>query len=193
MSAQSQTTGSTIDAATQHPLRRHLEKFLTGLAFTLVLSLIAEGLPTKQAHGAELTAAPQNAQAVEVALASTAFTPSLQNGTHLFGQSPQANQLNSAYMVMEVNNGQVVGAFYMPQSAFDCFHGEVQAEQLALTVTDSYAQTSYPYAVALQQNATIAAINPAIASFSPAGFHTLETLSATDRQILNTCKTANRE
>lgn len=189
MSPQSQLTHSTSDPATsQPPLQRHFEKFLTGLAFTLVVSLIA-GLPNRPAHGAEIPSMPEPVQSSEVALVpSTLGQQTFHDGVHVFGQSPAADQLNSAYMVFEVNAGQVIGAFYMPQSSFDCFRGEVRSEQLALTVTDSYGQTRYPYSVALQQSATVASAGSTMASFRPVGFHPIETLSDTDQRILNACR-----
>ncbi|MBE9182323.1 hypothetical protein IQ268_27620 [Oculatella sp. LEGE 06141] len=189
MSLQSQSTQSALDSVTPQPLfRQHLETFLTGLAFTLVLSLVA-GLPGRQAHSAEIVPSAELPVASELALVSgVTERQTLRDGVHLFGQSPNAEQLNAAYMVFEVNADKVVGAFYMPQSSFDCFQGEVRAEQLALTVTDSYEQTRYPYSMALQQSATVASTGASIAPFRPTGFYPVETISATDQQILNTCR-----
>ena len=77
------------------------------------------------------------------------------DGVYLYGQSPQPNTIGSEYLVFEVNQGQVIGGFYMPSSSFDCFYGSVEAQKLALTVVDSYEQTPHPYAVALQSESPV--------------------------------------
>lgn len=172
----------------------YLEKPITGLLLTLALSLLADSLPRLQAQGSELPATASSTHSPAVLVADSARDTSLPNGTHLFGQSPQAAQLNSTYVVLEVNDSQVVGAFYMPHSSFDCFQGEVQAEHLALTITDSYDQARYPYSVALQQQAAVATANDAaIASVGLTGFHAIANFSETDQRILNVCKQQVRQ
>lgn len=114
----------------------------------------------------------------------------LADGTYLYGQSQTAEQLGSAYMVFEVNQGKLLGAFYMPRSSFDCFYGNLEADRMALTVVDSYAQSPHPYAVALESTESIAmtgseTIVPAV---TLEGFHRLENLSSNDQRILSTCK-----
>ncbi|RMF68460.1 MAG: hypothetical protein D6742_05070 [Cyanobacteria bacterium J069] len=113
----------------------------------------------------------------------------LPDGTYLYGQSQQAEQIGSAYMVFEVDSNRVVGAFYMPNSSFDCFFGEVQAQELALSVIDSYEQTVHPYSVALRTDAAVAANGgEAIAPLSLEGFHPIAALSENDQRMLSTCK-----
>jgi len=52
------------------------------------------------------------------------------NGTHVYGNSPQPNQLARNYVVFERKNSKVVGAFYSPQSDFTCFTGKIQGTRL---------------------------------------------------------------
>jgi hypothetical protein len=114
---------------------------------------------------------------------------SIPDGVYLYGQADEPQQIGSAYMVFEVQQNQVVGAFYMPQSSFDCFSGEFQADQLALNVVDSYEQTVHPYAVALEAGAPIAsATGEAIAPAELEGFHRLDEVSEADQTILATCQ-----
>ena len=54
-----------------------------------------------------------------VAATETSFPA---NGVYLYGQSPEPEQVGSAYAVMEIVENRAVGAFYMPQSSFDCFY-----------------------------------------------------------------------
>jgi hypothetical protein len=114
------------------------------------------------------------------------------DGSYLYGQAPKAGQLGATYLVFEVHKGNITGAFYMPQSSFDCVHGTFQAQQLALTVVNSYEQASYPYAVALQGGSTSASsTQPDIAPIGLEGYYPIKKLSATDRRILSTCKASH--
>lgn len=161
-------------------LFHRLQKPLIGLLTTLGLTTVAV-FPYFPVMGAEVKA-PQSTGR------STAH-PSLPDGTYLYGQSAQPDQIGSAYMVFTVNHDQVVGAFYMPYSSFDCFQGEFQADQLALTIVDSYDQTSYPYAVALQPVSAIASSQAGTSvPVSLQGFHRLPAVSANDQRILATCQ-----
>lgn len=123
------------------------------------------------------------------AIPSTALAQSISDGVYLYGQSRTAEQLGAAYMVFEVNQGKLVGAFYMPHSSFDCFRGTVEADRVALNVIDSYAQTAHPFDVAMEASATVATVGSgAIAPPTLEGFHRIETVSQNDQRILSTCK-----
>lgn len=108
------------------------------------------------------------------------------DGVYLFGEQPMPDQLATAYFVFELQAGRVTGAFYMPQSSFDCVQGEMRDSEMALTVTDSYSQEQYTYALALTQDTLVASTDGA-AAFSLSGFHQLEQLSDNDQRLLNTC------
>ncbi|HEY9621546.1 MAG TPA: hypothetical protein V6C78_14385 [Crinalium sp.] len=180
-------------ATRQSSLWSRLEKPLTGLTFTIALILLNGGFPSLKAQGVEVPLSVSQ-HPTEVATAALAQqSPVLSNGTYLYGQAPEAEQLGSTYVVFEVDRNQhVVGAFYMPQSSFDCFQGELQANQLAVTVTDSYDRTTHPYAVAVESSATVAGRDGAAAPVSLAGFHSIQTVGANDERILSTCKAAYR-
>lgn len=160
------------------PLVKRLETLATGLL--LATSLAAIGMPT---------AAVERAEASEAERARV-----LADGVYLYGQSSEPEEMGSEYLVFEVNQGEVVGGFYMPRSSFDCFYGSVQAEQLDLTVINSYEQTSHPYSVALQSQGSVASAGSgASAPIGLEGYHRLDNLSDTDRQILATCKADRAE
>ncbi|WP_341730782.1 hypothetical protein [Microcoleus sp. EPA2] len=89
---------------------------------------------------------------------------------YLYGQSPEPEQIKQEYFVFEVRQGKVVGAFYLPRSAFYCFYGSMEVNQLNLTVVDTYDGSRSPYSVNLQQ------------------YHHLSTVSDNDRRILGICK-----
>lgn len=114
---------------------------------------------------------------------------SMPDGVYLYGQAEVANQLGSAYMVFEVQDQRVLGAFYMPHSSFDCFSGEFQGEALALNVVDSYEQTVHPYTLALAASAEVASTGGQVVTVGIEGFHPLVALSDMDQSILNTCRT----
>lgn len=199
-----------------HTLVERLEKPLTGLFVTL--GLVVVGLPNGSVLGSDLSVQKLNVgQKVSgqmigksagpvsdqpVALVSgqpvgqsaeqspqTQDPRSLADGVYLYGQAPEPEQVGAAYMVFEVKQGNVVGAFYMPRSSFDCFSGRFESDRLALTVVDSYEQTPYPYAIALDSTNSVAmAGGETIAPVGLEGFQRLAQLSSNDQRILSTCK-----
>jgi hypothetical protein len=92
----------------------------------------------------------------------------------------------------ERTGDRVYGALYFPNSSFDCFHGLVQGNELAMTIVDSYSQESYPYSIALANDTSVASAdlsNP-LTSFSLSGFYALDTLSENDNRMLDICSGA---
>lgn len=167
-----------------------LEKPLTGLLLTLGLATV--GFPNYPVQGSEANPSQvilKHAVPAASILEQSSQSQPLNDGVYVYGQSAQAEQVGSAYMVFEVKQGDVVGAFYMPRSSFDCFFGKFEADQMALTVVDTYERTQHPYAVALETPAPIAmAGGGTIAPVSLEGFHRLDDVSANDQRILTTCK-----
>lgn len=95
----------------------------------------------------------------------------LPNGVYLYGNSPQPNQLLHNYVVFEQQHGQVVGAFYSPQSEFTCFSGHVQGTRLEAAAV---VPEQPPYEVKAQLSQ----------------LHALPTMSENDQRLLSTCKQA---
>ncbi|MGP1386193.1 MAG: hypothetical protein ACTS2F_21720 [Thainema sp.] len=161
-----------------------VERIVTGLLLTLALIITAVTFPQAKADGVSV---PQKVKPQAELVASNSPAVESTAKTYLFGQSATAEQIGATYIVFTMQDQKVVGAFYMPQSSFDCFHGEVVGEQLALNITNSYDQTTYPYEVALASNAVVAGTDAA-APFGLEGFHAIETISETDQQVLSTCQ-----
>ncbi|AFZ44438.1 hypothetical protein PCC7418_2286 [Halothece sp. PCC 7418] len=113
----------------------------------------------------------------------------LPNGTYLYGQSPQPNQIGQEYIVFEVKDGQLVGALYMPHSEFSCFQGEMKGNELAMTVDHPYENTRYPYAIALEAVSPLAGRNGQTSlPVTLKGYHPLEEISPNDQRMLATCQ-----
>ncbi len=156
-----------------------LNRLVAGIS--LAAGLVSIGLPTQSAFA---QAAPQANPVITAAKPST-----LVDGVYLYGQSAEPNQIGRAYFVFEVHQGKVLGALYMPRSSFDCAYGSFQADQLALTVVDSYDRSENPYAIALAKGAAVATRgNPAVTQINLEGFEPLTKLSDNDQRILNVCK-----
>jgi len=151
---------------------------LTGLLLSVAL---AGGFATLMA---------QSSKAQEAAPHASKSAPATQmaDGIYLYGQSAQPQTVGSEYLVFEVTKGAVVGGFYMPSSSLDCFHGNLQADKLALTVIDSYERTTHPYAVALAAGEPVATTGGNVAPLGLEGYHRIASLSDIDHQILTTCK-----
>lgn len=94
----------------------------------------------------------------------------LANGLYLLGESPQPQQVGHSYIVFEVKDHKVYGAFYMPNSSFDCFRGTVGDRQLQVTVLPAYEEEPYPAEIDLLS------------------FYSLRRISASDRALLAACK-----
>jgi hypothetical protein len=181
-----ETTVFRSSTRASHPWRtlvKRFEKPATSLFLTIGVAAFGFPLP---AHSADASPRPVQ-QGASVTQANR--SQPLADGVYLYGQSPQPEQIGSAYMVFQVNQGKVVGAFYMPRSSFDCFHGTLQPDRVALTITSSEEQASYPYSVALQPADSVAmaggeTMNPVTLE----GFHRIQTLSSNDQRILTTCQ-----
>ena len=99
----------------------------------------------------------------------------LADGTYLYGQSRQPDQIKQEYFVFEMRQSKVIGAFYLPRSAFYCFYGTLDRTQLDLTVVDSYNDSRSPYSVNLQQ------------------YYPISVISENDRRILGICKESHKQ
>lgn len=102
---------------------------------------------------------------------TTDNSTTLPDGVHLYGNSPQPNQLLHNYVVFERQNGKVVGAFYSPQSDFTCFAGNIQGTRLEVEAI-APEQSSY------EVKAQLSSLNA------------ISTISSNDQRILSTCKQA---
>ena len=180
-----------LTASTQQASSKVVELSLAGLALTLGLTSIAnpaiayEAESTRSAQP-DLTAAnslvSQQSRRGEAAR-------SLPDGVYHFGQSKELDQLGTEYFVVEIREGKAIGAFYMPHSSYDCFYGSFEPGKFALTVINSYDRASHPFAIALQQDYSVASNRNATAStVSLEGFHRLDSLSDANQEWLNTCK-----
>lgn len=158
-------------------LVQQIEKPIAGLLLTASMIAGSVVMPIASSRAADLPTTDRPSS-----------DATLTDGVYVYGQSPEPNQLGSEYLVFEVNQGRVVGGFYMPRSSFDCFYGNVEADQLALTVVDSYEQTRHPYAVALQAEGSVAQVGDAALPVGLEGYHRLETLTDVDQQVLTTCR-----
>ncbi len=118
----------------------------------------------------------------------TATRSGLTDGVYVFGESPVPNQAGVTYTVLSVENGQTVGAFYQPNSSFDCYSGQVTANRLAVNIVNSYEQTVYPYAIALASDGVVTAGNGAPTN-TLEGFHRIDTISDIDQNVLAVCQT----
>lgn len=119
---------------------------------------------------------------------SLADSSALPDGVYLYGESPEPDQIGASYLAFEVQGNQVIGAFYLPRSSFDCFQGEFQGDHLSLRITDSYSQTVHNYAIAVQTDNYLASAEPIAASTQLEGYDSIPTISENDRRMLETCQ-----
>ena len=136
------------------------------------------------AHSPEATA-PTPAIA-PVSPADGGFSAS--DGVYLYGEQPVRDQISSAYFVFQTDSGTVTGAFYTASSSFDCAQGHISQDRLQLTITESYSQQRYPYALNLVPvEAQIASTQEGSLPVGIEGFYSLP-LSEVDHAILSVCQ-----
>lgn len=97
------------------------------------------------------------------------------NGTHLYGETSQPNQIGKGYVVFSHQNGRVVGAFYYPRSEFDCFAGSLKNNMLDVRSVG----TDDPEIVAVKVNLS--------------DLHSIPALSKGDQQMLSVCQKETAE
>ncbi|NEP60023.1 MAG: hypothetical protein F6K31_23965 [Symploca sp. SIO2G7] len=129
----------------------------------------------------------------------------LPNGTYLYGQSSQPEQIGQEYIVFEANKGEVVGALYMPSSEFSCFHGTFDSNYLNLTVVNPYDQTAISHIIAREKPATIATAGGQLnleSSYDSLtyphavgleGYQQISEVSDNDHRILSMCRNNYQE
>lgn len=125
---------------------------------------------------------------------------SIPDGTYLYGQSNQPQQLGKEYIVFEARQGKVIGAMYLPSSEYSCFYGTLDAKQMNLTVANSYDQTAFAHTIARSQTQEVAAVgehlniqnNSDALKYDHAvgleGYQPISQVSDSDKQLLNTCR-----
>lgn len=122
-----------------------------------------------------------------IQLAQASPRSPLADGTYLYGQSTQAEQIGQEYIVFKVQQGQVVGAVYMPRSEFNCFSGAIESNQIKLSIVDPYDGTVYPHEIALETLAPVASNSQLPREVGLEGYNRISQLSDNDRRILNVC------
>ncbi|NEQ67629.1 MAG: hypothetical protein F6K21_19400 [Symploca sp. SIO2D2] len=125
---------------------------------------------------------------------------SLPNGTYLYGQSSQPEQIGQEYLVFEVHQGEVVGALYMPSSEFSCFQGTWDSNHLNLKVVNPYDQTAISHIIARAKPSPIAAAGGQLNLESAydsltyphavglEGYQQISEVSDNDHRILSMCR-----
>jgi hypothetical protein len=182
--------------------------FKLTLASLLLLTGINE-IEAKQSIAKELKSSTNAAFAVATSAAeNNIFKGKMpkKDGIYLYGQSQEPNQIGQEYMVFEVRQGKVTGAFYLPQSEFNCFQGSLAAGKLDLTIAGDAGSTPYSDSIADAQNA------PQVATASDSSqigaqyeqvssqysvalqnYYQLSNVNENDKHILAACKSNYQE
>ncbi|MDJ1175471.1 hypothetical protein [Roseofilum capinflatum] len=157
----------------------HSSSLLTPLAIALVVSL-----------GNSTPSLAQTASRSAQTVTESERVAHFPDGIYFYGESPQRDQLGQGYMVFEAREQNLLGAFYLPHSSFDCFYGQVTSNQLAMTVINSYDRTAHAYQMGLEPVAIASneTLETQDLQFKPQGFHRIPELSDLEHEILETCR-----
>lgn len=127
---------------------------------------------------------------------------SIPDGTYLYGQSTQAQEVGKEYIVFEARQGKVVGAMYLPHSEYSCFYGTLDSKQLNLTVANPYDQSAFSHTIARTQTSVVAAAGEHLTikngydsltyphAVALEGYQPISKVSDSDKQLLNTCRSS---
>jgi len=175
---------------------------------TSVVPTLQGAAPQKQKQALNSTSvkkslAKLNRQSQAVRKSNIAQLPtsnsSIPDGTYLYGQASEPQQIGKEYLVFEARQGKVVGAVYMVGSEYSCFKGTLASNQMNLIVANSYNQTAIAHTMAAQPAQVAAAggeLNLQNTYDSLTYPHTirledykpLSKVSDNDKQILNSCQ-----
>jgi hypothetical protein len=149
---------------------------LEAIAIVLALSPgnFSIAFPAPRTQDPDITSGVFSSQSPPNPAPDTAST-GLADGIYLYGQSNKPDEIKQEYFVFEMRQSKVVGAYYLPRSAFYCFYGTSDRTQLNLIVVDSYDGSRSPYSVNLQQ------------------YYRISAVSENDRRILGICKEAHQQ
>lgn len=118
--------------------------------------------------------------------------PRLQDGIHFYGEAPERDQINHAYMVFEVKGAKVAGALYWPNSSYSCFEGRFNNKQLALRIDDPFSDATYLQEVALTETAIVASsdLQSVEMEIGLADMYALNSANSKDHEFLADCRAA---
>jgi hypothetical protein len=140
-----------------------------------------------------------NANAIAVSQLP-ASNQSMPDGTYLYGQASEAQQLGKEYIVFEARQGKVIGAMYLPSSEYSCFYGTMDSKNLNLTVANPYDQTALSHTIARGQTSEVAAVDGNLNiqngydsltyphAVTLDGYQPISNVTDNDKQILKNCR-----
>jgi hypothetical protein len=155
--------------------------FLWGSCLTTAFPLVAFSRENKSLLFSE------NNNQENIIAQTTNLPTSLRDGIYLYGSSPQPEEIGEEYLVFQVRSNKAIGAIYSPRSEFSCFSAAFDSQQMNLAIIDPYAETSYPYAIALAKVGNVASVNQISHSLTLQGYKLIPQISDNDQRILNAC------
>lgn len=130
------------------------------------------------------------ASVTSLAEVASAQGPVIPEGEYVFSTASQPGVFGEDYLVFEVQGDRAVGAFYWPQSEFECFTGSVEQGRLAVQVQNLYEGTVSQTTIPLQTRTEVASSGVGVVPFGVDGMQRLSDLSDVDRNLLEQCRTA---
>lgn len=170
-----------------------VERILHTIALTSLVSSLAPAAVAQSS--ANLVASVPEEIALDLR------SPDVGNSIYLFSSDLQPTSSDSLavssesatveYMVLQLEENQVVGGFYQPLSEYSCFTGTVHGESLDLWVSPPDTTEVYPYSILTQLQPTIAG-HPEATGLAPYELelrdaHRLSTLDQVSQNVLNAC------
>jgi hypothetical protein len=172
--------------------KRLLQIFLFNLGIFFSLKL-TDNIPTSwlaatvdRQSSTQQSLRSESIDPIQIAISPTeneAFT----DGIYFYGQSALPEQLGKEYLIFQVDRGKIKGAFFLPQSEYDCLEGTIDRQKINLSIEDGEGNI-YTHQIAIERNSSIASNgNLERRSVNLQGYQPISPIPATAKELLVSC------
>jgi hypothetical protein len=172
--------------------KRLLQIFLFNLGIFFSLKL-TDNIPTSWLAATVDRQSPsqQSLLSNSIESAKIAISPAnnetFADGIYFYGQSTLPEQLGKEYLIFQVDRGKIKGAFFLPQSEYDCLQGTIDRQKINLSIEDIEGNI-YTHQIAIEQNSSIASNgNLERRSVNLRGYQSISPIPATAKELLVSC------
>ncbi len=112
---------------------------------------------------------------------------SFADGVYFYGQSAEPERLGKEYLIFQVKQDQIKGAFFVPQSEYDCLEGTIDDRKINLSIEDIEG-SNYSYPIAIDRTTSLATNNnPSLQTVNLRGYQSILQIPSTARELLAAC------
>jgi hypothetical protein len=118
---------------------------------------------------------------------SPATNDTFADGIYFYGQSAEPERLGKEYLIFQVKQDKIKGAFFQPQSEYDCLQGTIDDRKINLSIEDGEGN-NYSYPIAIDRTTSLATNNnPSLQTVNLQGYQPILQIPTAARELLATC------